>query len=153
MSCEFSIADLLAIQRLVFSYPKLLDAGDLKGLGALFSNATVHFEGRSMPVVNDPSEITRMFEDFVRIYDGKPRTRHLICNLIVDPSDGSCAHASSTVLVVQQTSELPLQPIITGDYQDRFEKIEGQWRFAERFITNDLFGDLSAHGKYQISAS
>lgn len=152
MRNEFSTGDLLAIQRLVFSYPKLLDAGDLEGLGQLFSSATVHFEGRSTPVVNDAAEITSMFEDFVRLYDGKPRTRHLICNLIVNPEGATCANASSTVLVVQQTSELPLQPIITGDYQDRFEKIDGQWRFAERFITNDLFGNLSAHGKYQINS-
>lgn len=148
----FTIADFLAIQRLVHSYPRCLDSGDLTGLGALFAKAAVHFEGRDDPVVNDPLEVTRMFADFVRLYDGVPRTRHLICNLIVEPGQPGEARSTSTVLVVQDAPGLPLQPIITGDYRDRFIKRAGQWCFAERFITNDLFGNLSAHGKYAIGS-
>lgn len=147
---EFSISDYLAIQRLVHSYPRRLDSGDFGGLGALFASATVHFEGQEAPVINDAAEITRMFADFVRLYDGIPRTRHLMCNLIVEPESALIALSTSTVLVVQDAPGVPLQPIITGDYRDRFEKVDGRWRFAERWITNDLFGNLSAHGKYAI---
>ena len=146
----FTIADFLAIQRLVHSYPRCLDSGNLTALGTLFAEAAVHFEGRDDPVVNDPAEVTRMFADFVRLYDGVPRTRHLICNLIVEPGVPGMASSTSTVLVVQDAPGLPLQPIITGDYRDRFVKHEGEWHFAERFITNDLFGNLGAHGKYAI---
>ncbi|MDE2436976.1 MAG: nuclear transport factor 2 family protein [Sphingomonadales bacterium] len=147
---EFSVTDLLAIQALVHSYPRRLDSGDLVGVGALFAHATVHFEGRPDPVVNDPAEVTRMFADFVRLYDGIPRTRHMICNLIVEPDGPGRARATSSVFVLQDAPGVPLQPIITGDYADRFEKVDGQWRFSERAITNDLFGNLSAHGKYAI---
>jgi hypothetical protein len=147
---DFNVLDLLAIQKLIHSYPKLLDAGKLEDMGRLFASATVHFEGREAPVVNDAAEVTRMFTDFLRLYDGIPRTRHLICNVIVEPQSGAVATATSTVLVVQAAPDLPLQPIITGDYRDRFEKRDGQWHFAERYITNDLFGNLSAHGKYGL---
>ena len=148
----FSVEDYAAIQRLVHLYPRHLDGGDLDGLGQLFARATVHFEGRDDPVVCEPREISRMFADFVQLYDGVPRTRHLICNLIIEPDGHDRANSSSTVLVVQATPQLPLQPIITGDYRDRFAKIDGTWHFVERFITNDLFGNLSAHGKYSIGA-
>lgn len=147
---EFGIADYLAVQRLVHLYPRLLDAGDLEGVGRLFDHATVHFEGRPEPVERDAAEITAMFRAFLKLYDGSPRTRHLICNLIVEPLGPAAATATSTVVVVQAAPGLPLQPIITGDYRDRFEKAGGAWRFAERRITNDLFGDLSAHGKYRL---
>jgi hypothetical protein len=147
---EFSISDLLAIQALVHSYPRHLDSGDLVRLGQLFAHAIVHFEGRDGPVVDDPAAITTMFADFVRLYDGVPRTRHMICNLIVEPDGPQSARATSAVFVLQDAPGVPLQPIITGDYRDRFEKVDGTWRFAERFITNDLFGNLSAHGKYAI---
>jgi hypothetical protein len=40
---------------------------------------------------------------------------------------------------------LPLQPIIGGRYYDRFARVSGAWRFAERRMEIDLFGDLSAH--------
>lgn len=147
---DFSIGDYLAIQALVHRYPRHLDSGDLVGLGQLFADATVHFEGRPDPVTNDPAEVTRMFADFVRIYDGIPRTRHMICNLIVEPDGPGMARATSAVFVLQDAPSVPLQPIITGDYADRFTKVEGIWRFSERFITNDLFGNLTAHGKYAL---
>lgn len=146
----FEIADYLAIQKLVHSYPKLLDCGDLAGLGQLFAHAAVHFESLEVPVVNDPARITGMFADFVQLYEGKPRTRHMICNLIVEPVSATQAVSTSSVFVLQATEALPLQAIITGDYADRFEKVAGTWRFSERRISNDLFGNLSAHGKYAI---
>jgi hypothetical protein len=40
---------------------------------------------------------------------------------------------------------LPLQPIITGSYRDRFEKVDGAWRFSERRELVGETGDLSAH--------
>ena len=147
---DFSVMDLLAIQKLVYSYPKRLDSGDLTGVRELFAHATVYFENDPQPVVADAADITRRFSDFLRLYNGSPRTRHMICNLIVEPVSASEAAATSTVFVLQDAPGVPLQPIITGDDRDRFEKVGGGWRFAERWITNDLFGNLSAHGKYAI---
>lgn len=147
---EFTVSDLLAIQKLVYSYPRRLDGGDLDGVGQLFAKADVYFEGRDEPVHCNPVEITRSFRAFLRLYDGSPRTRHMICNLIVEPAGIAKATATSTVFVLQDAPGVPLQPIITGDYRDTFEKIDGEWHFVERWITNDLFGNLSAHGKYDI---
>src|SRR5215211_3924199 len=30
-------------------------------------------------------------------------------------------------------------------YHDRFEKVDGAWRFADRLVFSDLVGDLSQH--------
>lgn len=149
-SGEFTVADLLAIQSLVHSYPRRLDSGDLDGVGQLFAHANVYYERRAEPVVRDPAEISRMMRDFLRLYDGSPRTRHMICNLVVTPDGPGRARATSAVFVLQDAPGVPLQPIITGDYADRFEKVDGEWRFTERHVTNDLFGNLSAHGRYAI---
>jgi hypothetical protein len=54
--------------------------------------------------------------------------------------------------VFQQTDELPLQPIIGTRNFDRFEKVDGQWRFAARRIEVDLLGNVSAHMTRDISA-
>ena len=53
--------------------------------------------------------------------------------------------ARSYFVVLQQTPELPLQPIVSGRYRDRFERVDGVWRFAERRVRTDHMGDLSAH--------
>ena len=47
--------------------------------------------------------------------------------------------------VFQQTDVLPLQPIASGRYLDRFERVDGAWRFADRLITGFLLGDRSQH--------
>ncbi len=141
--------DYFAIQNLVHRYPLLLDGGRLDELGELFADAEVHIQGRDEPIVRDPAEMTAMFRDFLRLYDGKPRTRHQMANLIIEPDGPDQARASCSVVVFQQAPDLPLQPIITGDYQDRFAKVDGSWRFIERRIANDLFGNLSAHGRWE----
>jgi hypothetical protein len=143
--------DYIEIQNLLHTHPALLDSGDLTALGQLFSQATVIVQGVEEPIISSPSKITSMFEEFLQLYEGVPRTRHIISNLILRADGDDKARASSTVVVFQQTEKLPLQPIITGDYKDRFVREGDVWRFAERRISNDLFGDLSAHGKYEYS--
>ncbi len=150
---ELSAADYFQIQALVHRYPRLLDGGDLVGLGQLFRHAVVHIQGRADPIVRDPQALTAMFGDFLQLYEGKPRTRHTMANLIIEPAGPDAATASCMVVVFQQTPDLPLQPIITGDYQDRFVRIDGEWQFVERRISNDLFGNLAAHGRYEYKPS
>jgi hypothetical protein len=53
--------------------------------------------------------------------------------------------AQSYVIVFQATDSLQLQPVIGGRNYDRFERVDGVWRFRERRIESDLMGDLSAH--------
>ena len=92
-----------------------------------------------------------MFRDYVRIYpDGTPRTRHVTTILIIEPESDDRATSNSSVMVFQQTDELPLQPIIGTRNFDVLEKHDGSWRFAARRIEMDLFGNLSAHMKLPI---
>lgn len=143
--------DYFEIQNLIYEYAVRLDQGDLDGVGRLFAHADVHLPGRSAPVSNNPKLLSELFRDFVRLYDGKPRTRHMMSNVQIRPNGPNRAVAHVYVMVFQQTADLPLQPIIGGDYKDRFEKVDNVWRFSERTIANDLYGDLSAHGKYSYS--
>ena len=143
--------DYIAIQNLIHLYPRYLDAGDLVDVGNLFAHADVYYEGREEPVHCDAAAITNIMKQFVQLYEGRPRTRHIVSNLILESDAPNSASASSTLVVFQQTADFPLQAIITGDYHDRFAKVDGQWRFAQRRISNDLYGDLSAHGKYTIA--
>lgn len=139
-------ADFHAIQNLAYSYPFLLDAGDFDGVGQLFAHAVVYSGGELM-ASRDPAAVAKSFRDWVITYsDGTPRTRHCLCNLIIEPDGPNRATAKSYVMVFQQTEQLPLQPVIGGDYADRFEKVDEAWRFTERRMGNNQFGLLLAHG-------
>jgi hypothetical protein len=81
---------------------------------------------------------------------GTPLTKHLTTNVIIElqKSDKE-ASARSYYTVIQATDALPLQPIISGRYQDRFRKIDSNWQFASREMFVDLIGNCSEHLLYE----
>jgi hypothetical protein len=60
-------------------------------------------------------------------------------------SAASTATCRSRFTVYQATEALPLQPIIAGDYHDRFTRVDGRWTFTERVMLPALYGGLSQH--------
>jgi 3-phenylpropionate/cinnamic acid dioxygenase small subunit len=138
--------DYFAIQNLIYRYCERIDRGDFAGIAQLFAHAEIHVPALPAPV-RGVAAIEAMYTQFTRLYPetGTPRTRHVTSNVIIEPDGTDAARAQSYVLVHQATDVLPLQPIIGGRYYDRFAKTEGAWRFTERRMEMDLFGNLSAH--------
>ena len=89
----------------------------------------------------------RTYETTTRRYeDGTPHTRHVVTNVVVEvDEDAGSATARSTFTVFQSLPDFPLQAVIAGRYLDRFVRDGSTWRFDEREIVPELFGDLSRH--------
>jgi 3-phenylpropionate/cinnamic acid dioxygenase small subunit len=133
-----------AIGDLITIYAELVDDGDFAGLGTLLADAT--FTGGGEPV-SGAQAIEKMFQDTLIVYDdGTPRTRHIITNVRIQVGEAAdTAVSRSYFTALQAVPDLALQPIASGRYHDRFERRNGQWRFAERRVHVDLAGDLSHH--------
>lgn len=138
--------DYRAIENLLYLYAERIDAGDLEGAAELFRDAAI-----VAPAVDQRIEgydaILGMFRQFVRIHDdGTPRTQHLITNarIRVDAGRGT-AESSARFTVLQATDNLPLQPIMTGGYEDQLAKKGGEWHFTQRTMVPGLYGDMSQH--------
>ena len=139
--------DWFAIQNLLFRYPYALDRGDFDAVGRLFAEARV-YSGGALLADRDAAAVARAFRDWVIVYpDGTPRTRHMLANVLIMPDGPDRATVSSYVMVFQQAPDEPLHAVIGGDYRDTVEKRDGEWRFVERRMGNDLIGDLTAHGR------
>ncbi|MBA4091826.1 nuclear transport factor 2 family protein [Sphingomonas sp. VDB2] len=134
----------IAIPNLLYLYAELIDAADFIGAARLFRHGAVITGGQR---VEGEKAIADMWRSWMRLYDGKPRTRHIITNpIILLSDDGQSATSRSQWTVLQATEDYPLQPVATGRYHDSFQRIDGQWCFAERnYAQVDLAGDLSAH--------
>ena len=133
------------IERLIFLYPYHLDEGRFDRMAQLFADADLYI-GEEIVASSDPRAVVELWARFVRRYaNGTPRTRHIATNVLIEDDGPDRARAYSYVLVVQHTPAALLAPVIAGDYLDRFAKVDGRWRFTERRIGNDLFGDLSHH--------
>jgi hypothetical protein len=140
--------DYFQIQNLLHRYSDAVDRGDFATVGKMFEHADVYFPGEMLPSVRKGTgHFEKQLTAWTRVYPetGNPRTRHLCTNPIIDFDDDGHARCQSYYAVFQEAPGLPLQCIITGSYLDRFEKVAGSWRFAERRETVAGVGNLSAH--------
>lgn len=137
------------IRGLLARYCELIDEGDFEGVGALFSRGRL-LDQKGNELARGADGVTDFYRSAEIVYDGSPRTKHLVLNTILE-QDGDAVVARSSYLVLQALEGFPLQPIITGRYVDRFERdSEDGWFFAERRFIVDLVGDLSRHLRYEI---
>ncbi len=143
-----------AITTLLFRYAECVDQADFEGLSALFAH------GRIRSSSADDAESGMRAEQVGRFYaatnrvheDGTLRTRHLATNIQIDiDEETDRATARSYYVVLQATVRLPFQPIAGGRYEDRFERHDGAWRFADRLIHVDQIGDMSEHLSFDLA--
>lgn len=135
-----------SILNLLFTYAERVDAGDFDGVSRLFDGAQVFMAGPDQPAVPG-SMVGTVMARFVKVYDGIPRTKHLVTNSIIEADGPSSVVARSQFTVLQEVpGELPLQVVASGRYHDRFATDDGTtWRFVERVMLVDAHGNVSAH--------
>ena len=139
-----------AIENLLGEYCERIDLGDFAGVGELFADGVLADE-HGTELARGAEAVTAFYAAGTRLHDGSPRTKHLVVNSVVEVDEAAgTATARSSYLVLQAAEDLPLQPIITGRYRDRFTRADGTWHFSERWFLVDLVGDLSRHLRYEL---
>ena len=134
----------LAIPNLLYTYAMRFDDGDFDGAAALFDKGSVVAGGQ--PIAGRIA-IMAMWQAWVKTYDGKPLTRHLITNPIIElDQSGTAATCRSQWTVIQAAPGFPLQVVASGRYCDSFACDAEGWHFTTReYVQTDLVGDSSAH--------
>jgi 3-phenylpropionate/cinnamic acid dioxygenase small subunit len=132
------------IRALLDAYCERLDAGDFDGVADLFRDGAFR-SPRGTNLVGAEAVRTQ-YEPLVRYEDGTPRTKHVLGTIVVEVDDDAGTAASRCAFTVFQLApDTPLQPVLSGRYHDRFERVDGAWSWRERFVYPDLEGDLSRH--------
>ena len=143
------------LTNLLYRYAESIDAGDLAHAAALFEHARIRIAASDTDQGTvDAAQLLGIWRSLIVLHaDGTPRTKHVTTNPIIEvDEDAGTANCRSYYTVLQQTDELPLQTIVTGRYHDRFERVEGKWRFSYRDLTLiDMVGDVSQHLTYPIA--
>ena len=136
-----------AITKLIYTYAERIDAGDFAGVGELFADATLTFEGYG-DAVSGREAIEALYTRTTRRYeDGTPHTKHVMTNVMVDVADDGATASSRSYFTVFQAvpGALTLQPVIAGRYRHSYERTEERWRVRAMHITIDLMGELGHH--------
>jgi 3-phenylpropionate/cinnamic acid dioxygenase small subunit len=139
------------ITNLLYRYAECIDTGDLTAAAALFEHARIRVGAEDMI---DAARLLAIWKSLIVLHpDGTPGTKHVTTNPIIEvDEDAGIASCRSYYTVLQQTDDFPLQPIVAGRYHDRFERVEGGWRFSYRDLTLiDMVGDVSHHLTYPIT--
>lgn len=140
---------------LIYAYAERIDGGDFEGLADLLAHAELTFEGYDA-ARRGRAEVLDLYQRSTRRYldDGTPKSKHLVTNVVVDldeSADPPSAVARSYYTVLQAVpGALALQPIVAGRYRDRFEQVDGAWRFTGRHIYVDLVGELGHHMLFDL---
>ena len=139
------------ITNLLYRYAECIDTGELAEAAGLFEHARIRVGAED---TIDAARLLGIWKSLIVLHTGgTPRTKHVTTNPIIEvDEDAGTASCRSYYTVLQQTDELPLQTIVTGRYHDRFERVDGQWRFSYRDLTLiDMVGDVSHHLTYPIA--
>jgi 3-phenylpropionate/cinnamic acid dioxygenase small subunit len=143
-----------AISTLMFRYAECVDQADFDGLSELFAEGSIRStsaEEADKGMRGD--QVGKFYAATNRVHeDGTLRTRHLATNVRIEIEEAEdTATARSYFVVLQATPRLPFQAIVGGRYEDRFERVEGEWRFADRLVLVDQIGDMSEHLSFDLS--
>ena len=130
------------ITALINEYAYRLDAGDLDAVAALFAHAELR-STRHDRVLRGADEARTLYDQVIIGDDGTPGTMHQLTNISVRVV-GETATGRSYFTVLQITAQ-GLHPVLAGQYLDRFVRVDGAWRFAERVFDPKLLGDLRGH--------
>ena len=139
------------IENLLYRYGEYVDLALFDDLADLFRHGAIRSDRGSGDLRG--SDVATFYRNTNRVHadTGTLRTRHIASNVIiaVDDSAGT-ATARSYFVVCQQTSVLPLQPIVSGRYHDTFHRIDDQWWFDVRMILVDLICNMTEHLSFDL---
>jgi hypothetical protein len=143
------------IARLIFACDERNDHGDFDGVGALFAHGTVRVKDMEGSWSGE-NAVAEQFARATKVYprDGEMSalTHHMSTNLVIDiDEEAGTATARTYYTMLQATDALPLQAIDAGVNADRFERVDGVWRWVDRYIEVQLHGDLTQHLHPQIT--
>ena len=130
-----SLSSERAIENLISSYAFLNDDADIAGLGELFAEAVCTLDGST---ARGRHEVEALARNIINVGEGgRSTTTHEVTNIMIDIDEvGGTAIGRAYWTLYQAVSGIPRQPVLAGRYLDRFERRNGQWRFAERTATS-----------------
>jgi hypothetical protein len=133
------VDDHEAIRQLLYTYSFYLDRREYSKLGELLAASTFELdwdtEDEHTGLIRGREEIEGFYADHQA--ERRP-SRHVITNAVIeiDP-DGRTASAYSYLTSIGHPPEPPAV-MLNGRYEDRFEKIDGIWRYTQKYCVMEL---------------
>ena len=133
------MTDEETIRQLLYKYSFYVDERDYEKLGELLADATFSLiwktEGIEDVGIRGADAIRAYYADHQR--DRRP-SRHVITNAVIEVDEGGRSASVYAYLTSVGHPPEPPSVLLSGHYEDRFEKIDGEWRFTRKTCVMDL---------------
>jgi hypothetical protein len=124
------------IYRILCAYCEGIDTGDFDAVARIWEHGQWVFADDP-----GPEPVLRWLEDNLIVYDGIPRTKHHLSNVVIDVDDApGTAFVKCYVTVHQAAPDFPLQAIFAGRITGVFERLDGRWWWKSQEVLPDLVG-------------
>jgi len=143
--------DLLAshreIEQRIYRMGYHLEVGEFAEVGALLGDATFGADKIGRAVFRGAAEITAQYERTNVVYpEGGRRTKEIYTNVVIDIDlDAGTAGSTTSFTVAQQVPGGPFGLLVAGRYEDEWRRVDGAWRWSDRYIVTQYHNDLDRH--------
>jgi hypothetical protein len=111
------------IFQILCAYCEGIDTGDFAAVARMWEHGQwVFADGPG------PEPVLRWLEDNLIVYDGIPRTKHQLSNVMIEvDEEAGAAFVKCYVSVHQAAPDFPLRTIFAGRITGMFERLDGRW--------------------------
>jgi SnoaL-like domain len=135
------------IEQQIYRMGYALEAGDFDAVGAMLAHATFGADRIGRRVFRGRDEIREQYRRTNIVYpEGGRRTKEIYTNVLVDIDlDAGTARSTTSFTVAQQVPGERFELLVAGRYEDEWERVDGEWRWADRYIVAQYHNDLRRH--------
>ena len=135
------------IEQQIYRMGYHLEAGDFEAVGELLQHATFGADRIGRKVFRGREEIRDQYRRTNIVYpEGGRRTKEIYTNVLVDIDlDAGTARSTTSFTVAQQVPGERFELLVAGRYEDEWERVDGAWRWTDRYIVAQYHNELGKH--------
>ena len=143
--------DLLAshreIEQQIYRMGYLLEDGNFEAVGALLKHATLGADKIGRKAFLGEDEIREQYQRTNVVYpEGGRRTKEIYTSVLIDIDlDTDSARSVTSYTAAFQPPKGSFELLVAGRYEDEWTRVEGEWRWTDRFIRVQYHNDLDRH--------
>jgi hypothetical protein len=135
------------IEQQIYRMGYHLEGGDFGAVGEMLESATFGADRIGRRVFRGRDEIMEQYRRTNIVYpEGGRRTKEIYSNVVIDIDlDRGTAKSTTSFTVAQQIPGATFALLVAGRYEDEWERMDGHWRWSDRYIVAQYHNDLDRH--------
>lgn len=141
------LASQRAIERMIYQVGYALEAGDFARVAEIMGEATLGADMIGRRVYQGAEEIQAQYTRTNIVYPDRGRaSKEIYTSVVVDVDvDQGTATSVTSYTVAHQPPDEPFALLVAGKYEDEWRRVDGTWRWVDRFIVVQYKNDLDRH--------